>query len=312
MVRDEDGDPALRVRCDRNAVRFLTSKHQAEAAEIELDEDSFPRSDNRPVVICLHGMKSDSEKFDAFRAFLRRSGYATAAGRYDDHQSIRKSSRQLAQVAAGVFGEARPPKLVLVGHSMGGLVAREWTENPALDNKQIVGLITAGTPHTGSNWASMPPLLDLFAEGKLAASDVVDVLLHQPSAPGMRELAPDSEFLNELNSRPRRPDVRYTTIVGTRSPVSEAQISRLRTTLQRIRDKSPTLRLLSPRIKPLLQSFDELARGKGDGVVAAERATIDGIDDVVPVDVSHGDYFRPPPGNQKQPVWETILARLRS
>ena len=317
MVRDEDGDPALRLRCDRNAIGFLASKHEPEAAAIDLDDDWIDRSKRRPVVICLHGLKSESSKFDDFRAFLRKSGYATAAVRYDDHQSIIQSAQQLSQITAEVFGVenldgANAPELVLVGHSMGGLVAREWTENPALSNKHIVALITAGTPHGGSAWASLPPLLDLLAERKLDSSQIVDVLLHQPSAPGMRELAPESRFLNMLNSRTRRADVQYTTFVGTRSPVSTERVRKLRETLLRIKDKSTTLRLFEPRIRPLLNSFDELARGKGDGVVAAERATIIGIEDVVRVDVSHGAYFQPPIGDRKQPVWEAILQRLEN
>ena len=307
MVRDEQGDPALRLSCDRDAIRFLASKHQAEAAKIESDDDWTQRSKQLPLVICLHGLKSEPERFDEFREFLRHSGYATAAASYDDHQSITQSAQQLSTIADQLFREPNSPELVLIGHSMGGLVAREWVEHPELNNKRIIGLITVGTPHGGSSWASMPPLLDLFAERKLDASDVIDVLLHQPSAPGMRELAPDSEFLSALQSRPRRADVSYTTIVGTHSPVTQEQVAKIRNTLQRINAKSTTLRLLQPRIQPLLHSFDELARGKGDGVVAAERATMKGVSDIVRVDVSHGNYFRP---RQKQLVWETILQRL--
>lgn len=58
---------------------------------------------------------------------------------------------------------------------MGGLMAREWTENRALKGDRIAGLITVGTPHGGSNWATLPPLLDLFDEGRLDASRLADV-----------------------------------------------------------------------------------------------------------------------------------------
>jgi pimeloyl-ACP methyl ester carboxylesterase len=312
MVRDEDGQPALRLTYDRDAVRFLASKHQPEAARIELDDDWIERTKHRPLVVCLHGLKSEPERFDSFRVFLRAAGYATAAVRYDDHQSIATSAQQVSTIADKLFNDPKSPELVLIGHSMGGLVAREWAENPDLENERVIGLITAGTPHAGSNWASLPPLLDLFAERKLDASDVIDVLLHQPSAPGMRELAPDSDFLKRLNSRARRGDVRYTTIVGTRSPLTENEVFRIRSTLQRIEAKSTTLRLLQPRIKPLLHSFDELVRGKGDGVVSVQRAKLDGVDDVLHVDVSHGNYFREPVGNQQQAVRDAILTRLQT
>ena len=311
VIRNDDGDPALRLRCDRNAIRFLASHHDSEPAKIHLDDDWVPRSTGRPLVVCLHGLKSEPTRFDDLRDFLRHAGYATAAVSYDDHQSMAASAAQISHITKTALDGTHQPKLVLIGHSMGGLVAREWTENPDLRNQSIVGLITVGSPHRGSNWASLPPLLDFFAEGKVDSSDIVDVLLHQPSAPGMRELAPESAFLTKLQSRPRRGDVRYTAIVGTGSPVSETEVAKLRAALQRLDEKSTTLRLLRPRIQPLLQSFDELVRGKGDGVVAVDRATIEGVRDVVSVELSHIDFFRIKRNGAQQPVWDAILERLK-
>ena len=114
-------------------------------------------------------------------------------------------------------------------------------------------------------------MLDLFADRRIDAGEIVDVLLHQPSAPGLRELAPGSDFLRRLSERPRRADVRYTNFVGTESPVSEEEVNKLSAALQRLDRKSKTVRLLEPRIRPLLGSFDELADGKGDGVVRHRR-----------------------------------------
>ena len=312
MVRDQNGQPALRLTADRNAIRFLTSRHQPKTASIEIDPDWKHKSLKRPLVVCLHGLKSEPDRFDAFRSFLRKSGYATAAISYDDHQSMVVSAGQLSEMARQFFTEPHEPELVLVGHSMGGLVAREWAENESLNNVKVVALITAGSPHSGSNWATLPPLLDLFAERKLDAGDVVDVLLHQPSSPGMRELAPGSKFLRTLNSRPRRADVEYTAIVGSRSPMTTEQLNRIRDTLRDARENSGLLRLLEPRIQPLLQSFDELERGKGDGIVAINRAKMAGVEDVVEVDICHTDYFRAPVGTQSQPVWEAVLERLNA
>ncbi|MDC0935368.1 alpha/beta fold hydrolase [Pirellulales bacterium] len=311
IVRDSEGETALRVTCDRDAIRLLAAtKRETKTARIELDDDWKQRAADRPLVICLHGLRSDPKRFEAFRAYLRGSGLATAAASYDDHQSMKKSARQLSELAKRMFRAPNSPDLVLVGHSMGGLVAREWTENRALNNRRIVSLVTAGTPHGGSSWASMPPLLDLVGDEEFHVRDVVDVLLHQPSAPGMRELVPDSDFLNELNSRDRRRDVRYTTIAGTRSPVSEQQVTRIRDALLQARDVSTTVRLLQPRIDPLLSSFDELVQGKGDGAVAVERAKIEGVNDVVTVDVSHGDFFGPASAEKERLVWEAIGQRV--
>ena len=312
IVRDADGETALRVTCDRTAIRrILASERKAKIASIDLDEDWERRSQDRSLVLCLHGLKSDPTRFDDFRKFLRESGLATGTASYDDYQSMITSARQLSELAEKTFQPPNAPNLVLVGHSMGGLVAREWTENPRLHNQQIVALITAGTPHGGSNWASMPPLLDLVVDPKFVARDLVDVLLHLPSAPGLRELAPDSDFLKKLNARKRRPDVRYATFYGTRSPVSPRQVARLREALEEIRGESPAVRLLQPRIAPLLGSFDELVEGKGDGVVAAERTRMEDVDDIVAADVIHGEFFGVESSKKREQVWEAIRGRIQ-
>ncbi|NND96009.1 MAG: alpha/beta hydrolase [Pirellulaceae bacterium] len=306
------GEPTLHFRCNRRALRRLApDAAPARIATIEIDKDWQQRTRDRPLVVCLHGLKSEPAKFDAFRRFLRDNDLATAAVNYDDRQSIVDSAAQAAAATRQVFAGADPPEMVLVGYSMGGLVAREWLENPQLRNPAIVSLVTVGTPHRGSNWATLPPLLDLIADDQIDISDVADIILHQPSSAGLRDLSPQSDCLARMDSRPRVPGVQYTTIVGTGSPVTDADVQQLRETLQRLETKSSVVQLIRPRIQPLLESFDELARGKGDGVVAAERATISGVADVVSVDLSHIELFSPSWGNQPQPVWQAILERAK-
>ena len=312
MTRTPDGTPALRLSCDREAIGFLAPKRKQKNAEIQIDDDWQSKTKNKPLVICIHGLKSSPLKFKFFREHLRESGYATAAMSYDDHQSIVTSANQLSEIATQLLGdEDQQPEIVLIGHSMGGLVAREWTENPSINNDRISRLITVGTPHRGSNWASLPPLLDLFSSGEFDSGNLIDVILHQPSAPGLKALAPESAFLTKLADRKRSPGVKYTTIVGTGSPITEAEVAKLRRVLQKLDDQSSAMRLIRPRIQPLLQSFDELVQGKGDGVVAASRATIDGEKDIVSVPISHVEFFNQPRQGQKQPVWNAILERLQ-
>ena len=312
MATNDNGQPALRFRCDRKTLGMLAPQAKAnEPAGIQIDDDWKERSAQKPLVVFFHGLKSRPAKFDDFRTYLCAEGYATAAISYDDHQSITDSATQISQIAAQMFVGPNTPELFLVGHSMGGLVAREWTENPTISNDKIVSLVTIGTPHRGSNWASLPPLLDLFATGSLDSQDLVDVILHKPSAPGVRELAPESKFLTDMQARPRKAGVSYTTIVGTGSPVAETEVVRLRQTLQSLDQEGSVLRLIRPRIQPLLQSFDELARGKGDGVVAVDRATIAGEDDIVTVELSHIDMVSRATTAPKQPVWEAVLNRLK-
>jgi pimeloyl-ACP methyl ester carboxylesterase len=208
----------------------------------------------------------------------------------------------------------RFPDVCLVGHSLGGLVAREMTESPA-DNdakwvqRNLVQLITIGTPHHGSQWANLPPVAELLSNDADDAGGIVDVLLHRPSAASMRDLMPGSLFLTELNSRPRRDDVRYTSMIGTASPMSASDVNVLRQMLKSMDQSGTPLRLIRPRIRPLLESFDELTAGKGDGIVSVKSAHLPGIDDNIEIAVSHFDMIQND-RRDNDPVLNLLMERL--
>ena len=269
-------------------------------------------------------MNSGPEAFDPIREYFRSEGFATGALRYDYRQSIAESSHQLSialtdkmadKMANQMKGQTEIPPLCLVGHSMGGLVARHYVESMerlagGMDPKCVKQLITLGTPHQGSHWASLPPVSDLLTEEGLDSSDLMDVLLHRPSSQGIRDLIPGSPFLQALNSQQRQGDVQYTAIIGTVSPVSVSEAGGLRDTLQSLNQDGSFIRLIEPRIRPLIGSFDELTSGKGDGVVSVTSATLAGITDNVEIPVSHFEMI--PKGKQKalSPVWSVIRNRI--
>ena len=104
-------------------------------------------------------------------------------------------------------------------------------------------------------------------------------------------------------------------MIGTGSPVDDQMALGIRDTLRRLDQDGSLVRLIRPRIAPLLGSFDELSRGRGDGVVSVERAMLDGIDNTIKVDLSHFDMIRAieRPDVQRpdnQPVWDATVKGL--
>lgn len=84
-------------------------------------------------------------------------------GPYNATQSnqaaIVKQGLAIRQAVSHVLAATGKDKVILFGHSMGGLAARQYLQNPNFwqpDNKHhIAKLVTSGTPHGGSN-ASFP------------------------------------------------------------------------------------------------------------------------------------------------------------
>jgi pimeloyl-ACP methyl ester carboxylesterase len=319
--KDKQGGQVLQVRCRRSFFTGIAATPEHPISKrpvvVDLDADWQSRSTAQPMVVFLHGMNSDAGAFDATRSAIREGGFATASIGYDFRQSIADSANESMVALKSVMGvDVQPPSLCLIGHSMGGLVARQMTESSikidsALNTKQIDQLITIGTPHLGSNWASLPPLSDMFTADGMDADDLVDVVLHRPSSRGIQDLIPGSVFLETLNGRPRRTDVRYTSIIGTASPISEAEARSLRETLQSLDQQGSMLRLIRPRIKPLLESFDELTAGRGDGMVSVESARIPGINDNIEIAVSHFEMILQDHVAGKNPVLEIVIDRLK-
>lgn len=83
-----------------------------------------------------------------------------------NQSAVAKQGRALRDAISRVLALTGRDKVILVGHSMGGLCAREYLQNSsnwqADGRHHVAKLVTTGTPHGGSN-ASMSSLNSIFA-----------------------------------------------------------------------------------------------------------------------------------------------------
>lgn len=92
--------------------------------------------------------------------------------------AIIKQGLAIRQAVSHVLAATGKDKVILFGHSMGGLAARQYLQTSTLwqpDNKHhIAKLVTSGTPHGGSN-ASFPGVSALFTDVDEASDAVRDL-----------------------------------------------------------------------------------------------------------------------------------------
>ena len=129
---------------------------------------------------------------------LRKAGFDAVLVEYDWRHDVASLGRKLAQRIAADGCE----DVALVGHSMGGLVARAAMTQTA--GKQVSSLVMLGTPNSGSLAAVQAlrgtysvvrklAMLDLKHEAEFLASEVFS------SFPGLHELLPSSERAGNLD-----------------------------------------------------------------------------------------------------------------
>ena len=119
-------------------------------------------------------------------------------------------------------------KVLLVGHSTGGLAAREYLQGLARElnavttipyREDVAKLITVGTPHQGSFWAeACHNQFDIFdISGNVGICDLLPLHI-DPNSIAVEDLQPNSSALNILNdliTHPLPSNVSYVSIIGT-------------------------------------------------------------------------------------------------
>lgn len=107
------------------------------------------------LVVFVHGLAEDDDAWGlggrpTYGQRLRDDGFTPVFIRYNTGRHISDNGRDLAELLEALVAERPVESISLVGHSMGGLVARsachvggDWTE-------LVKAVVTLGTPHRGA------------------------------------------------------------------------------------------------------------------------------------------------------------------
>jgi triacylglycerol lipase len=138
-----------------------------------------------PVVL-VHGWVHNRSAFLWMTRALRRAGFRNIHGlNYNPmRQGIREIAEMLAVEVDRVLAVTGAPRCMVVGHSMGGIVARYYVQ--ALDgHRKVDTVVTLGSPHRGTYTA------------------------HLGLGPAARELQPRTPLMRELEETARPTAVRW-------------------------------------------------------------------------------------------------------
>ena len=129
-------------------------------------------------ILLVHGIVDNHSVFSVLDRALRRHGFETVAV-YDYAvltRDVRTAAERLGEAVAELVRSSGHERVHVVGHSLGGLLARYFVQCRGGD-AYVHTLVTLGTPHGGTELARLAP----------AASPLVRQLA--PRSPVIRELA---------------------------------------------------------------------------------------------------------------------------
>lgn len=245
---------------------------------------------------------------------LINEGFQVAYFTYPSDQPLADSSQLLARNMMALRDDFPNLRVNVIAHSMGGLVARDYVEGPAYAGG-IERLILIAPPNHGTQWARLRILLEA-EEHYYLWRDEPDWSWTWMITDGLgeagRDLTPDSVFLNKLNARPRRSDVKYTVIAGSQHPAYRMVSNALDRTASWIPNRISHWWGIWQTGSAIEQAAEKLDQhvSPSDGPVSIQSTELDGVDDVVLLHADHAALYYGLDGAPPA-AWETVRDRLR-
>ncbi len=153
-----------------------------EPAQLQLDD--------RPLVVLVHGNKAAPDVFAPMAQALEREGVQTVCFRWVQRGRLTFAARALARA----LGQLRAQRIIVLGHSLGGLAARRAltrTLLPATDAS--IDLVTVSTPFAGVRAASSCGVVWMRV---VSLGTVSTICRRITRGSKWRDIHPDSELIS--------------------------------------------------------------------------------------------------------------------
>jgi pimeloyl-ACP methyl ester carboxylesterase len=114
---------------------------------------AFSLDSSKPITVLVHGCKGSAGRFRSLAQLYAFHGQQAICFNYDDRASLLQGSAQLVAAVGALAGRMRKREITIIGHSMGGLVARKAMEGEHRADWERdavhVNLVTVSAPLSG-------------------------------------------------------------------------------------------------------------------------------------------------------------------
>ena len=188
------------------------------------------------VLLLIHGLTGDTRHMvSALEALQELSEEASFVLTYDYENlstPIDKAAQELHKLLSSAgFGKIEMPKITIIAHSQGGLLAR-WLVEKEQGNIYINHLILVAAASSGSELAKLVSsvfgmlthAINVTGPIKFAISGLSFLLKALKADPGrtLKDTKPDSEFIGRLKTSRQPTGVRYNVVAGDTALIGSA------------------------------------------------------------------------------------------
>ena len=296
--------------------QWLASRNRMPLYEVCGTTGFNGKAEQKQLVVVLPGLHGGEQSAIEFaKAIHGRTGIAACAFRYPNDAPLSESSEYLFEVLRQWHTQVPTRRIVVVTHSMGGLVARYVIEQMAAKDPKCLGVaqfVAICPPNQGSIFAEYAGVLEgadfiqrlmQASSGRKLLASVLDGFNEAP-----KDLVPGSEFLSKLNDGSRHTSVQYSIIAGDAGMIDPGLSQLGSDLLARLASRAPRTKSLQERADKLLNSA-EFQKGSGDGVVTLQSVKLDGVKDIQVLPVNHLDWseINSPEGAK---IFQAVVERI--
>jgi hypothetical protein len=254
-----------------------------------------------PVTVLVHGCNGSAGRFRSLAQLYAFHGQQSVCFSYDDRDSLLVSAAQLTGALDELAGRLRDKRLTVIGHSMGGLVARKALElggRGAWRNEAKITLATVSAPISGIAVSSTCGItaLQWLSLGTLPASCWL------VTGDNWNEITPYSDFI-------RRPGPLLASVTRYLKVVTDERGTCRRRGPDGICHESDYIFSLAEQYHPVVDKYPRLTNVE----VGAGHVEIVGYKDVAPrklLEILQREDMLAPTPPERRTALERLLAIL--
>lgn len=152
FLRSPDLDPTP-LEAGRLPAPDITVQLQQLGPCTDAPDQTFSLDSSKPVTVLVHGCNGSAGQFRSLAQLYAFHGQQAVCFNYDDRASLVRSSAQLTAAVGALAARMRKRDITVIGHSMGGLVARKAMEGEHRTEWERDGvnvdLVTISAPVSG-------------------------------------------------------------------------------------------------------------------------------------------------------------------